>query len=366
VTWRFARAVRRALGMEGLVLDFTDDVMMAALRGRVLAYFYLFGGLTSAGVLYADRARPGAGGQPWLVLSLFFVVGFLCLWRGGGWGERRFLVVSVGGLLLGALFLLQIARPGSLDAAELTLLNGALLPAVFCRERRHVVITTLASVVVILWVGWVRIGPTDDLMRALSADAVIVLTVTFVVRLLRDMARAAVERANLGEMTDPMTGLSNRRGLERFGARSWLSLAERQSMVAVLVVDIDYFKRVNDSRGHAAGDELIRRVGGLLRSASRPADVVVRLGGEEFLLLLPVEPGQGRAIAERIRMLAEQELRPVTVSVGVHEVAPHPGDALPQTLWQAVDTADQALYAAKNAGRNRVAGPPRVGAPSSA
>jgi diguanylate cyclase (GGDEF)-like protein len=224
------------------------------------------------------------------------------------------------------------------------------------------VITTVTSEVVILWIGWERIGPREDLLHALSADAVIVLTVTFVVRLLRDMARSAVERANLGEMTDPMTGLSNRRGLERFGARNWLSLAEQDHVIAVLVVDIDHFKRVNDTQGHAAGDDLIRRLGALLRSSSRPTDVVVRLGGEEFLLLLPIDPGQGRAVAERIRLRAEQELRPVTVSVGVHEVAPSPQDAMPEALWQAVDTADQALYVAKNFGRNQVAVPPRPGA----
>lgn len=150
--------------------------------------------------------------------------------------------------------------------------------------------------------------------------------------------------------TDPMTSLLNRRGLN---AVLEYFLATRQPF-AVLALDIDHFKRVNDSWGHDVGDSVIKSVAQQLGKGSRQTDVVCRNGGEEFLMILPgADREMAAVIAERVRKKIEQlALVPVgriTLSIGV-------------ALWDAGETpiesvfkqADEALYSAKHAGRNRV------------
>ncbi len=169
-------------------------------------------------------------------------------------------------------------------------------------------------------------------------------------------------RAELAEeaVRDPLTGLHNRRQLERTLA------AERRHRAgdlesAVVVVDIDRFKDVNDRFGHAAGDEVLRAVAGVLRRATRDGDTVARMGGEEFVLVLP-GAGAGRAVerAEEIRRdcaalqhVLGGETVTVTVSAGV--AAGPVGGARSDALLAA---ADRALYSAKASGRNRVVAAP--------
>lgn len=139
---------------------------------------------------------------------------------------------------------------------------------------------------------------------------------------------------------------------------TWMARAEarwrREGAQAgtVLMVDIDHFKAVNDTHGHDAGDRVIEAVAGVLLAQTREADLVGRLGGEEFAVLVEGDPVVARDVAERIRAgvaaLAPAS-GPVTVSVGVAGAAP--------TLDQAVKAADRRLYEAKTAGRNRVVGP---------
>lgn len=153
---------------------------------------------------------------------------------------------------------------------------------------------------------------------------------------------------------DPLTGALNRRGLE-------LLLPERRAPEdppsAVVMVDIDHFKRVNDSHGHAIGDEVLRRVASILAGVLRGGDAVIRYGGEEFLIVLRgVERAQAARVAERARVaiaqaaLAIGELRiAITISCGVAEQRPDEDrDSL-------IERADAALYTAKLDGRNRVA-----------
>jgi diguanylate cyclase (GGDEF)-like protein len=116
----------------------------------------------------------------------------------------------------------------------------------------------------------------------------------------------------------------------------------------VLVLDIDHFKRVNDTRGHRAGDEVLRAVARALRRKARLEDVVGRWGGEEFVVLAPyTDVTAGAALAERLRAGVADDVQGVTVSVGGSaSVAPTAADLLV--------TADSNLYAAKHAGRNQV------------
>ncbi len=157
---------------------------------------------------------------------------------------------------------------------------------------------------------------------------------------------------------DPLTGLHNRRALEQIFARLLLKPERDLQRFACLLFDIDHFKSINDHFGHAAGDEVLRRVAGLLRAEVRDGDIVCRWGGEELLVLLAgCCHDRAMARAEALRAAigcldqgAALRFRPVTASVGV---ACFPQDGA--TLAAVVSAADEAMYRAKRGGRNRVA-----------
>jgi len=156
------------------------------------------------------------------------------------------------------------------------------------------------------------------------------------------------------EVTDPLTGLRNRRGLERVGSSAWQEHARVGEPLALLAIDVDHFKAINDTSGHAAGDVVLRRLAEIVSANLRVGDVAVRLGGEEFLVLCEASPVHAELVAERLRDAIERELAPVTVSIGVHVAHPQEQHEPLAALWSAVDVADRALYWAKTTGRNRV------------
>jgi diguanylate cyclase (GGDEF)-like protein len=133
----------------------------------------------------------------------------------------------------------------------------------------------------------------------------------------------------------------------------WASAVRHGTACAVIMVDVDHFKSINDTHGHTKGDEVLRRVAEVLRGATRADDVVARYGGEEFsILLASTSLDGGTAQGERIRVAIERavcEGLRLTVSVGVSATTLGAGsiDAL-------LEQADEAMYAAKRAGRNRV------------
>ena len=156
---------------------------------------------------------------------------------------------------------------------------------------------------------------------------------------------------------DPLTRLLNRRGLEDALYISFAHASRHGLSTSAIMVDIDHFKKINDSFGHEAGDQVLRQVADTLQRMSRASDVVARTGGEEFLLVLP-DTGleAARHLAERIReaigekpLAVDHQKIPVTISLGVASVA---GDVDLEALAQA---ADRAMYLAKRGGRNRVA-----------
>ncbi len=159
-------------------------------------------------------------------------------------------------------------------------------------------------------------------------------------------------------LRDPLTGLRNRRFLEESVELLIAQTLRNRSHLAVLMVDIDYFKIVNDTYGHDAGDTVIRFVAKLLQETVRASDWVVRFGGEEFLVVLVDTPAEAALpVAEKIRSRLETaeialptgETIRKTLSIGV---ADFPADA--DGFWQVVKFADVALYHAKESGRNRV------------
>jgi diguanylate cyclase (GGDEF)-like protein len=154
-------------------------------------------------------------------------------------------------------------------------------------------------------------------------------------------------------VTDGLTGLYNRRRLMETLTDETRRSQRLKHAFAVLMVDVDHFKKYNDSFGHQAGDDVLTKVAVLLREATREVDFVARYGGEEFLILLP-ETGMGEAldIAERIRTRIAAEVfhgRHMTVSIGVAEFPLHGENA-----DQVVGAADEALYEAKREGRDKV------------
>ncbi|MFU9137875.1 diguanylate cyclase [Erwinia tasmaniensis] len=164
------------------------------------------------------------------------------------------------------------------------------------------------------------------------------------------MLQEKIGRLKFEVQTDPLTSLLNRRGLN---AVLEYFLATRQPF-AVLALDIDNFKRVNDTWGHDVGDEVIRTVARQLVSSSRQTDVVCRSGGEEFLMILPgTDREMAAAIAERVRQKNEQQKLDIVGSISISiGVALWSADDMP--MERTFKQADDALYQAKNAGRNCV------------
>ncbi len=167
----------------------------------------------------------------------------------------------------------------------------------------------------------------------------------------------ANEKLRVMATTDELTGLVNRRAaLERL-RENWMSADRHDEPLACVMLDIDHFKNVNDTYGHAVGDVVLKETAEVLQSVTRIEEHVSRIGGEEFLLVCPKTSEDGAAMAaERLRravqshtIKTDQQVLDVTVSLGVAERKP---DLLtPDALLNA---ADRALYAAKRGGRNRV------------
>jgi diguanylate cyclase (GGDEF)-like protein/putative nucleotidyltransferase with HDIG domain len=184
-----------------------------------------------------------------------------------------------------------------------------------------------------------RLLPSDDDLRALRAFANHAVTAI-------ESARALDTMRHLAEH-DPLTGLRNRRTFEPGIADVLL-----EHPVSLLVLDLDRFKHVNDTLGHTAGDDVLRRFAAVLRRFVRAGDAPTRLGGEEFALVLPdTAEREAVAVAERLRQSVASEFAanpvPITVSVGIASAAP--GDS----AGGLVRAANRALFAAKRLGRDR-------------
>jgi diguanylate cyclase len=172
---------------------------------------------------------------------------------------------------------------------------------------------------------------------------------------LQELLESALEEA----LSDPLTGLINRKGLSNAIENLLLSVESLNSTPSLLMLDIDHFKKINDTYGHPLGDRVIKMVGDILKKQIKGKDTAARYGGEEFCILLPeTELTDAVKVAENIRQTIEntrinrasdnQEICRVTISIGVACYQPD------QSISDWFERADSALYRSKNEGRNRV------------
>jgi diguanylate cyclase (GGDEF)-like protein len=252
-------------------------------------------------------------------------------------------------LLLGpmaATILLSLATQG---------IYGALwcYPAViffyFVLSRREANLCSVALLAAASFAAYLYVGPLVAIRFFVSLGITVILS-NIILNVVGELQRRLLEQA----ITDPLTGAFNRRHMETCLGEALDRNQRSGAPLSLLVADVDFFKRINDELGHEAGDGVLKGVVELLRDRLRRGDRLFRVGGEEFLVLLPDTPTAGAAAAaEQLRAaVAESALladRAVTVSIGVaeHRLG-ETGDAL-------IGRADAALYEAKRGGRNRVA-----------
>lgn len=219
--------------------------------------------------------------------------------------------------------------------------------------------TVLSVSVVMLTLGALLLTLSDEVAHLTWWVAVlycligVVLNISLLIYLLKRFEKHLIEQNRY----DELTGLANRRALDRALMREWRRLQRSGTGFALLAMDLDHFKEVNDRFGHPAGDQMLIQVAGRLKRAAREVDLIARVGGEEFIVLIHGNSVEGALIAaERLRAAVsaapyaiKDGLAPITISIGI---ALATADDL--ELSNVLERADQALYQAKHEGRNRV------------
>ncbi len=302
VNWR---GIRRLIGAEPLSpVFFAIPLVVAA----AIAYYWddaaalglrMGFGQTSAGVLYLLQGMD-----------------LTRRWRSGGLGQR----LLGAGLLIHGGFLLIAGIAAFLSDAG----------------------------------GDIHAGSPFRAMLVLEGFAAAVILVAAIFLTINDRL---IGELNLQATIDPLTEAYNRRAFYMIAEKDMSRFARRGGDMAVLVIDLDRFKQLNDAHGHAAGDEALRHFVAIARRVLRGNDVFARFGGEEFIALLPeTGPAEAEAVAERLRMAVETspvavdgKTIPLTISIGIGSFA-GPGVTLDETIR----AADAALYRAKAGGRNRI------------
>jgi diguanylate cyclase (GGDEF)-like protein len=379
-------SVVHALTFPGLFAP--TGLLGAGMQTTAWLYMFWHGGFPLFVLAYASvRANEGPARRAVLVLGAGSAFALVCGFAFAATRGQRFLpsimqgdhhapilsvtVLAVLMLNLSALAMLMRRRPCSLldlwlivtmcawlfDIALSTGLNGGRYDLGFYAGRIYGLLAASFILIVLL----VQNGKLHVQLVALQRSD-----------------RGKAEQLRRLTVLDPLTGIANRRAFEEALGQEWRRMMRHRTALSLLMIDVDYFKRFNDSYGHVAGDQCLRAVAqALAQRARRAGEMVARYGGEEFAVLLPhAEIEAARHLAELMcETVREQRIANegsaaapyVTISVGVASIAELPNFAaalaregaadatLPCGAMVLVEIADQALYAAKLAGRNRVA-----------
>lgn len=340
-----------------------------------VAHWVGFMALLSIGLLLAALRSEPRHWLPYNGTNAITVIGFALMRR----GTQRFMALPAHdreqlAMVLPALALFAWLGPGT-DEAPVRIVTAYLLQAVILARTLWTIRPALAaefgptpmfgivvpgSTLVLVLVGLalrqVAAWPEPTEMQVgRAANVALMLTylggsALFSFGFLTMVTQRLVVRLREASMRDDLTGLFNRRAMNEALQRAWLRHRRTAGPLAALVIDLDHFKRINDTGGHAAGDAVLVRVAALLQSQLRAEDVVGRAGGEEFWLVLPETPrAHAVALAERLRQQMADASIGVTCSIGVALA-----DAADTEASQVIGRADAALYRAKALGRNRV------------
>ena len=208
-----------------------------------------------------------------------------------------------------------------------------------------------------------KVGSVVQIVYEKDMDVFVRMLIPYIKGYLQE-ASPVLESKSLMELLqqqsyiDQLTGLYNRRFLDEIADKLSAQVKRRGTSLGILMIDIDYFKQINDKYGHDVGDRVLKEIASVIKGSVREADYVIRFGGEEILVLLvDVREGTAKKVAEKIRRAIENKVIEIsggvikkTVSIGVSEF-PKDCDG---KFWQCIKFADVALYRAKEEGRNRV------------
>lgn len=342
-----------------------------ALRRRIYLACLVVGIPSLCSVWFVQRTDDPfiAVAYPLYALSQVWVLVGLWRWRMDVRTAERVVLLGtvltfLGGLAVGVAAVSDLAGlREELNVSTLLTINLMAMLAYVAFETTAALRLSLGVVAAFVAILAFRLVP-EVAATGVSSDVTDYLAVTMFlltsVGLLHVMAQvksqaaeASVTAAAMEALanTDALTGLANRRQLhDRLENRV---TAGTGTELAVILLDIDHFKRVNDTHGHAMGDEVLRQVATVLSAVARPGDLVGRWGGEEFLLIAPgASPADADRLAEACRGAVEDSAvppsDPVTASIGVASLRQD------DTAWTLLSRADEALYEAKAHGRNRV------------
>lgn len=252
-------------------------------------------------------------------------------------------------------FVLLFAMAGSIVVSlKQQGMYGALwtYPAVmfcyFALPRQAANIASLGLSVVAAVMTYIYVG-SDVTLRFVGSLGLTIIIINIILNIIGQLQKELMDQA----ITDPLTGAYNRRQMDQSLAEAIERNRRTGAPASILVIDIDHFKKVNDDFGHHVGDKVLKWLVTLITNRSRKLDRLFRMGGEEFVLLLPdTRAGTAMKQAEVLRRLVAEskliEQRGVTISIGVAEFWPE------QTADVWMKAADDALYQAKGQGRNMV------------
>jgi diguanylate cyclase (GGDEF)-like protein len=342
--------------------EFPEGAEYRKFQHRFACVLILFS-VTVTGVFIAAAISGGANLHPYYlrggtVYCVLLTAGLFAL------RARPDLRPTIAGICMSASFLLEAIAFFYNTDDELRIIWFALsVPAVYLIVgRRAGLFLTAISVAFIVVGNSYLISPYSANAIITGAVAIVYISAFFYAFSAKSISfhHSMVEaNSKLADMAskDPLTGLFNARAYYSLCDRALMQARRAEMPLAMLFIDLDHFKRINDTHGHEAGDTVLKAVAACLLEGARQSDIIGRIGGEEFSVLLPDTELEGaRQLAEKLRQDIEYLMPdigstclPITASIGVAEAKPHQ-----QTVAEVQHQADECMYLAKRAGRNRV------------